>query len=151
MELELGKEAEGQRFHLKAGTGGLVDVEFATQLLQMKYGATSKELRVPNTLTALQRLLSRHLITKTQYGALHGGYEFLRMVENRLRITSPSGGPHFSRSQESLSRVFRLLNPELDTSPRQIKDFEKTYLARTRQVRSEFDKIVVRLSSQSSA
>jgi glutamate-ammonia-ligase adenylyltransferase len=151
MELELGKEAEGHRFHLKAGTGGLVDVEFATQLLQMKYGAASKELRVPNTLTALQRLLCGHLITKTQYSTLWDGYEFLRLLENRLRMASPSGGPHFPRSPGSMSKVFRLLNPKLDSSPKQIKDFEKTYLACTRQIRSEFQKIVARLSSQPSA
>jgi len=149
MEMELGKEAEAQRFHLKAGAGGLVDVEFAIQLLQMKYGAASKALRVPNTLAALQRLLGRRLITKTQYSILYDGYGFLRLLENRLRMASPSGGPHFPRSQESISRVFRLLNPTMDASPTQVEEFERIYLTHTRQIRAEYQKIVARLSSKS--
>src|SRR5207245_10297628 len=44
MELELGKETPG-RLHVKFGKGGLVDVEFLVQALQLKHGAEHPEVR----------------------------------------------------------------------------------------------------------
>ena len=52
MERELGKETPG-RFHVKFGRGGLVDVEFITQAVQMRHGARHPGLRRANTLHAI--------------------------------------------------------------------------------------------------
>jgi glutamate-ammonia-ligase adenylyltransferase len=149
MELEIGKEADGQRFHLKAGVGGLLDVEFATQLLQLKHGAAHQEIRGSNTTAVLKKLEASGLIARDQLVVFQDGYEFLRLLENRLRIASPYGTVYFSRTPETLSRVYRLLNPTRDVLPNCAEDFEKTYLARTREIRNHYQQILAALSAGS--
>ncbi len=50
MEIELAKEAEENSFHIKAGAGGLVDIEFAVQMMQLKHGCRHPALQISNTL-----------------------------------------------------------------------------------------------------
>ena len=52
MERELGRETPGLS-HVKFGRGGLVDVEFTTQALQLVHGGRHRAIRSPNTLAAL--------------------------------------------------------------------------------------------------
>jgi glutamate-ammonia-ligase adenylyltransferase len=146
MELEIGKEADGERFHLKAGVGGLLDVEFATQLLQMKHGAVHQEIRGSNTTAVLRKLGAAGLITRNQFAVFQNGYEFLRLLENRLRIASPYGTVYFPRTPETFSRIYRLLNPTTGVMPNCAADFENTYLDRTREIRNHFHEIVGNLS-----
>jgi glutamate-ammonia-ligase adenylyltransferase len=145
MELELGKEVEEQRFHFKAGAGGLVDIEFATQLLQLKYGWQNPELRVPNTLVALKKLHALQLLEQSQFRHLYEGYEFLRLLENRLRVTSPHGLTSFFRTPKSLCKMARLLG-SVSAFPSG-ESFEKAYLAHTQNIRSVFREIISSLSN----
>src|SRR5262249_5620427 len=55
MENELAKE-NAQRFNLKKGMGGLVDIEFLTQMLQLKYGRGGRRIQTQGTLDALKAL-----------------------------------------------------------------------------------------------
>jgi glutamine synthetase adenylyltransferase len=55
MEVELGKETRG-RWHVKLGRGGLVDVEFLVQGLQLVHGAAHPAVRTPSTTAALAAL-----------------------------------------------------------------------------------------------
>jgi len=138
METELGKEGQEQRFHLKAGAGGLMDVEFATQLLQLKYGYHFSGLRTPNTLAALRKLKRLRLIRSDQYEALEGGYEFLRLVENRLRAAFPFGATSIRRHPESLHKLSRLMGNKPMGSA---QEFESAYLRATQRVRAVFEEI----------
>ena len=85
MELELVKGGEAKR-NIKLGKGGIVDIEFIVQLLQLKNGSRFKELRKTGSLEALKILYERKLITEEEYRILSGGYIFLRRIENRIRI-----------------------------------------------------------------
>jgi glutamate-ammonia-ligase adenylyltransferase len=142
MESELGKESENRQFHIKAGRGGLIDIEFAVQLLQMQYGKQSAEFRVPNTVAALTQLQKRGLVSRSDFEILYLGYEFLRFLENRLRIASPYGIASVSRNAKNLARVARLTGYSTTGDPRSAADFENVYLAITRQVREVFDRVV---------
>src|SRR5262249_47326911 len=130
-----------KRFHLKAGIGGLVDIEFAAQLLQLKYGHHFPELRVPNTLAALRKLKQVGLIRNDQYETLRDGYEFLRLVENRLRAAFPYNTTSVARDPKNLKRMGRLLGRKLLTRYSPTHDFEDTYLRTTQRVRTVFEEI----------
>lgn len=82
---------EDPDFHLKLGPGGLSDVEFATQLLQLKHGAKIPELRVTGTFEALEALREAQLLTTSEYHSLHDAYLFCTRV--RLRLHLQSGRP----------------------------------------------------------
>lgn len=71
---------------LKLGIGGLRDVEFAVQLLQMVHGRTDESLRVTTTVKALQALIDGGYIGREDGSVLIESYEFLRLLEHRLQL-----------------------------------------------------------------
>lgn len=71
---------------LKLGIGGLRDVEFAVQLLQMVHGRSDETLRVRNTIAALHALIDGGYIGREDGQTLIADYEFLRMLEHRLQL-----------------------------------------------------------------
>lgn len=77
--------AESER-QLKLGPGGLRDVEFAVQLLQLVHGRTDEEIRPPTTLSALARLTERGYVGRDDGRSLHEAYVFLRTMEHRLQL-----------------------------------------------------------------
>jgi [glutamine synthetase] adenylyltransferase / [glutamine synthetase]-adenylyl-L-tyrosine phosphorylase len=86
MEVELGRERE-DRLNLKVGHGGVVDVEFAVQYLQLLYGKERPPVRARSTQKALYELQRAGIITLEQYKVLDGGYRFLRSLDVRLRLS----------------------------------------------------------------
>ncbi|MFU8857558.1 MAG: bifunctional [glutamate--ammonia ligase]-adenylyl-L-tyrosine phosphorylase/[glutamate--ammonia-ligase] adenylyltransferase [Deferrisomatales bacterium] len=85
LEAEARRGSDG-RVDLKAGSGGILDVEFAVQALQLLHGWSYPDVRSPNTLAALGALRRRRLVPDGEGRALAEGYRFLRRVEARLRI-----------------------------------------------------------------
>ena len=85
MERELARESH-ESLDVKTGHGGLVDVEFATQYLQLVHGGRLAAVRTPNTLEALEALQIQGALGGGDAEALHQGYLFLRRVETRLRL-----------------------------------------------------------------
>ncbi|MEA1903511.1 MAG: bifunctional [glutamine synthetase] adenylyltransferase/[glutamine synthetase]-adenylyl-L-tyrosine phosphorylase [Actinomycetota bacterium] len=77
---------EDPDFHLKLGPGGLSDVEFVTQLLQLQHGGADPGLRVPGTLAALAGLRDSEHITPADYNALADAYIFCTRVRLRLHL-----------------------------------------------------------------
>jgi [glutamine synthetase] adenylyltransferase / [glutamine synthetase]-adenylyl-L-tyrosine phosphorylase len=71
---------------IKLGTGGLRDVEFAVQLLQLVHGRTDDSLHVSSTLDALAALGSRGYVGRDDAANLTASYEFLRLLEHRLQL-----------------------------------------------------------------
>lgn len=70
---------------LKLGSGGLRDVEFAVQLLQLVHGRADEDLRVTTTTAALRALADEGYIGRDDGAALVAAYEFLRLLEHRLQ------------------------------------------------------------------
>jgi [glutamine synthetase] adenylyltransferase / [glutamine synthetase]-adenylyl-L-tyrosine phosphorylase len=71
---------------IKRGPGGLRDVEFAVQLLQLVHGRGDESLRTPSTLTALAALTAGGYVGRDDGEALISAYRFLRVVEHRLQL-----------------------------------------------------------------
>ena len=99
IEVEVGSETAGE-LDPKAGHGGLLDVEFATQYLQLLHGGRLPSVRGPNTLRALESLQAEGVLPPEDGRTLRNGYLFHRRVENRLRLVHgralarlPTSGP----------------------------------------------------------
>jgi glutamate-ammonia-ligase adenylyltransferase len=136
MERELGKETPG-RLHVKFGRGGLVDVEFTTQALQMRHGARHPAIRRASTLPAIRAMAAAGLLPEADARTLADQYRFLRRVSLGLRLfgTRPSdtlevAGPNPARLARTLDYPSR-------------KDFLEDYRRRTTWVRALFDRVVV--------
>ena len=106
MEMELGKERP-DRLNLKVGRGGIVDVEFAAQFLQLKYGAANPLLRARSTLKALYELMRAGRIEVADFQALDDGYRFLRSLEVQLRLSHDASIEQFDPAALSPAHVER--------------------------------------------
>lgn len=71
---------------IKLGTGGLRDVEFAVQLLQLVHGRNDDSLHVASTVDALAALGTGGYVGRDDAANLTASYEFLRLLEHRLQL-----------------------------------------------------------------
>src|ERR1019366_291557 len=71
---------------VKTGHGGIRDVEFTIQFLQLSNGGDLPEIRQRNTLKAMRALEKVRCLTDSEYRALDDTYRFLRKIEHRLQI-----------------------------------------------------------------
>lgn len=71
---------------LKLGVGGLRDVEFAVQLLQLVHGRSDESLRTLATVDALEALVQAGYVGRDDGDQLIEAYEFLRLLEHRLQL-----------------------------------------------------------------
>jgi glutamate-ammonia-ligase adenylyltransferase len=87
MEREIGAESS-HRLNLKQGPGGLVDVEFITQMMALRYGHAHSELRQHGTIGLIRAIAQAHLIDAREAEDLESDYRFMLRLEDRLRIES---------------------------------------------------------------
>ena len=73
-------------FNVKLGKGGIREIEFIAQALQIAYGGKDSWLRAPHTLISLSRLADRKLLSETELTELFEAYAFLRRLEHRLQM-----------------------------------------------------------------
>ncbi|OBI46246.1 bifunctional glutamine-synthetase adenylyltransferase/deadenyltransferase [Mycobacterium kyorinense] len=71
---------------IKLGSGGLRDVEFAVQLLQLVHGRSDESLHVASTVDALSALGRGGYVGRDDAANLTASYEFLRLLEHRLQL-----------------------------------------------------------------
>jgi glutamate-ammonia-ligase adenylyltransferase len=120
MEKELAKEDDQHR-NIKTGHGGMVDVEFLVQYLQLLHGRDFPSLRSKNTLDALQALHADGLLPDEDYKPLENGYKFLRRLENKLRLVHNQSINQLSADPDSLTKLAKHLGYDNTSgSPEQI-------------------------------
>jgi glutamate-ammonia-ligase adenylyltransferase len=85
MEKEIAHETP-RRFHYKHGPGGLTDIEFAVQYIQLKMGKIFESIVIRNTLEAIERMGERTILKKDEYEVLKTGYLFYRLLETRMEV-----------------------------------------------------------------
>lgn len=121
--------------NLKRGAGGIVDVEFLVQMLQLKYGRRTPSVRGSNTLAGLAALHAAGYLTEADHTLFDQGYRFLRTVEGRLRLLNSTARDTLPEDPTELAKLAGLLryeNPE-----RLLADFHRT----VSQIRERFDGI----------
>ncbi len=74
------------RFNVKLSRGGMVDVEYSVQYLQLQHGHAHPQLRTPQTLTALSALRDLGFVSPTEHEELRESYLFWRRLADALRM-----------------------------------------------------------------
>src|SRR5262249_55015223 len=80
--------AQGAEQDLKIGPGGIREVEFFAQSLQLVWGGREPRVRSPNTLDALRRLRGRGFVSEREETELSAAYLFLRRLEHRVQFAT---------------------------------------------------------------
>jgi glutamate-ammonia-ligase adenylyltransferase len=131
-------EASRSERDLKRGFGGIVDIEFLVQLFQIKYGGALPALRVTNTWAALEALRTTGLLQDSEYAVLRGSYDFLRLVEGRLRIVHNRSLDELPEAPEDLEKLARRLGGEPGAGGSAGRRFLTDLESHTRQTRELF-------------
>lgn len=105
MERELAKEGP-QRYDVKLGRGGLVDVEFAVQWLQMQHGEDLR-VRTTDTENALGALEACGYLDPSLAAVLRDGYAILRRLEQALRVVHGTSASLIEEGAPGLSALAR--------------------------------------------
>ena len=95
--------------NLKRGAGGIVDIEFLVQMLQLKHGRENTRLRTPNTLLALAALAAAGLIDAADHSFLSDSYRLLRTVECRLRLMNTTARDDLPTDEVETAKLARAL------------------------------------------
>src|SRR5947208_3134358 len=126
---------------VKLGRGGIRDIEFIVQTLQLIHGARHPFVQEPGMLKALRALRALDLLPTDEVLTLDKTYRFLRRVEHRLQIEAEQQTHVVPRDPEALRRLafsLRFLSSE---------DFTAALQARMRAVRPIFQRIISETSA----
>jgi len=137
MEKEIAREGSNQ-FNIKTGRGGMVDVEFLVQYFQLLHGASVPEVRVCNTLEALNALQTQKLLADNEVMQLAEGYKFLRRLENKLRLVHDQSFNQVDTDKANLRKLAKRLGYQGDTALPE-EQFMAEYRQVTEQIRTIFN------------
>src|SRR5437764_5436310 len=121
---------------VKLGIGGIREIEFIVQALQLTHGARHPFLQEPSMLKALRALRELDLLPPEEVLALDGAYRFLRRVEHRLQIEAEQQTHTVPEEHEALRRLARSLRFS------SAKDFTAALHERMDSVRPIFQRII---------
>ena len=125
---------------LKLGSGGLRDVEFAVQLLQLVHGRADEALRTPTTLSALSELTRRAYVGRPDGEAMHDAYAFLRTFEHRIQLHQLRRTHVVPEDDASLRRIARSMGFYKDP----VAELEAAWQHHRREVRRLHEKLFYR-------
>jgi [glutamine synthetase] adenylyltransferase / [glutamine synthetase]-adenylyl-L-tyrosine phosphorylase len=120
---------------LKRGPGGIVDIEFLVQMLQLKNARGNPALRVSNTLAALNELYRADLLSVDDFEFFDVSYRLLRTIEGRRRLMNSTARDQLPQDPVELAKLANLLH--YPSSDGLLTDYENA----TRQIRRRFDRI----------
>ncbi len=106
IEDELGQETP-DRLNLKQGPGGLIDIEFLTQMMALRFGRKYPALHVRGTLAMIRALGASALIATADAARLEDHYRYFSRLENRLRIEGDQAVAALPTTPERLGPIAR--------------------------------------------
>ncbi len=95
---------------LKRGPGGIVDIEFLVQMLQLKHAGENPRLRAANTLAALGELHEAGLLSADDFEFFDRSYRLLRTIEGRLRLMNSTARDQLPQDAVELTKLAHLLH-----------------------------------------
>lgn len=125
-------------FNVKLQRGGIREIEFIAQALQLAHGARDEWLRVAHTLISLGRLADRNLISETERSDLSAAYGFLRKLEHRLQMEHGLQTHTVPQTEPQRSLVARRMDFPAETA---LHDFENALELHTSNVRRAYDRV----------
>ncbi|MFH1377451.1 MAG: bifunctional [glutamate--ammonia ligase]-adenylyl-L-tyrosine phosphorylase/[glutamate--ammonia-ligase] adenylyltransferase [Planctomycetota bacterium] len=105
---------------VKVGAGGIRDIEFSVQILQLLYGGKQKAFREPNTLVCIEQLMRHNVLSIEEAGILRESYIYLRRLEHRIQILNDIQSHRVPDSVSDRADLQRRLSP----SARRLSDID---------------------------
>ncbi|HLG00952.1 MAG TPA: bifunctional [glutamine synthetase] adenylyltransferase/[glutamine synthetase]-adenylyl-L-tyrosine phosphorylase [Acidimicrobiia bacterium] len=142
-EQELRRTGSAHR-ELKRGPGGIRDIEFSVQLLQLVHGRHDAEIRSRSTLGALAELARHGYVGASEAGALDDSYRFLRTVEHRLQLVDEHQVHALPEDERARSRIARVLGYRDSADATAAAQFEQELRRHQGRVRASHERLFFR-------
>ncbi len=114
---------------LKLGKGGLRDVEFSVQMLQLVHGRSDVMLRSANTMSALESMATWGYVGREDAATLAAAYRFLRTMEHRLQLYRMQRTHVVPNDDESLRRLGRSMGFRTDAKAELLEQWQRHRVA----------------------
>ena len=128
--------------NLKRGPGGVVDIEFVVQVMQLVHGGANPALQTPETLAGLVALHAAGHLGDEAFEFFETAYRVLRSIEGRLRLLNATARHEFPSSREEQQKLAHLLGYE---RPELLEEDVRQLTGRTRE---EFEAIFTEVEQQ---
>ena len=125
------EEAGVAERHVKTGRGGIRDIEFVIQFLQLLNGGAIPALRTGNTFAAIERLEHAGCLTHQERTILEDNYSFLRKTEHRLQIMFDLQTHELPVTDVEIHKLARRLGYRAAGDVTALEAFKKDYADRT--------------------
>jgi glutamate-ammonia-ligase adenylyltransferase len=122
--------------NVKLGRGGIREIEFIVQSLQVLHAGHSPFLQISQTLPCLEKLLQYHLLADDETRQLAAAYRFLRDVEHRLQMENNLQTHTLPADRRAQLRLARLMDFK------SLEQFESALQTHTGNVRRIYDKLL---------
>jgi glutamate-ammonia-ligase adenylyltransferase len=137
MEAERLPRGSDPALNVKLGRGGLADIEWTVQLLQLKHASRVPTLRTTQTLPALAAAVDARLLTEPDGTALREAWRFASRVRNAVVLARGRAGDSLPADPIARAGVAHLLGYSPDEAGRLVED----YLRTARRARSVMDRV----------
>jgi [glutamine synthetase] adenylyltransferase / [glutamine synthetase]-adenylyl-L-tyrosine phosphorylase len=137
-EIDRQRDSEERGFNVKLGRGGIREIEFIAQALQVAFAGRDPWLRASHTLISLGRLADRGLITEPEHSQLSDAYHFLRALEHRLQMEhglQTHSVPVSDQKRDLLGRRMNCAGPDA------LAHFDRMLARHTDHVRMAYERV----------
>lgn len=129
---------------VKLGPGGIRDIEFSIQLLQLVHGGADPDVRVAATLAAIPALVRGGYLAEDDGAGLGVAYRWLRSVEHRMQLAQERRVRHLPTDDETRARLARVMGFKDTPSAGAAARFEAAHQNVLNDVRGRFEKLFYR-------
>jgi len=130
--------------NVKLSPGGIREIEFTIQSLQLLHGGRDKSLRTNSTLGALERLQAGSYLNVEQIGRLRDAYLFMRDLENRLQMHGNLQTQRLPEEAGRMAVLARLMGVDEADSAKAAAELRHRYDAHRDSVREIYEKVIPR-------
>lgn len=141
-------ERRAAGFNVKLQRGGIREIEFIAQALQLAHGGLDEWLRGAHTLIVLGRLADRELISEQERTQLSEAYAFLRMLEHRLQMEHGLQTHTVPENDEQRSLVARRMG---FSGAAALRHFNRALDLHTNNVRRAYDRVFAEIVEEATA
>ena len=128
-------EKAAEPVSIKRGPGGIVDIEFLVQMMQLAHARRNSKIRAPNTAECLELLAEAELLSPSDASFFIEAYRFLRTLESRLRLISTTARDQLPESPTKLAKLAHLMrSPDAQTLVADCRRYRE-------EIRRRFDRI----------
>jgi glutamate-ammonia-ligase adenylyltransferase len=127
---------------VKTGMGGIRDIEFVIQFLQLLNGGALEQVRTGNTLEAITKLNQAGALTHQESTILEENYAYLRKLEHRLQIMYDLQTHQLPKATGDLTKVARRMGYADRAGTTALEAFRKDYKQRTELNRKILDHLL---------